>query len=393
MCDRNPEKIFFDIYGRPPEMLFSAAGRVNLIGEHTDYCGGMALPAALSMRSRVYAAAGKAGKKGTVRIAATTTPLKAEIDPHNTAVCKKLSWGNYQAGVVEQLVGKGMEIKGCDLLYDIDLPFGAGLSSSAAIEVSTAYALSSLAGVKLSFAELASVGQKAENDFVGVKCGIMDQLASASGKKGYAMLTDFSDMSLKYVKFAETDCEFVILDTCKPRALIRSKYNERSEELLQAKQILSERFDVDFLARIPPDKLVEAESLLPEKLFRRVRHVVTETARTGLFASLMEKGDVVRMGVLMNESHESLKNDYEVTGFELDSIVSSANGSEFCLGARMTGAGFGGCAVCLIKKGSAEAFFAGVERKYREKTGLTPVMYPVVMSEGLTCENLSDKTE
>lgn len=378
-------KRFEEFFGRRCQAVYSAAGRVNLIGEHVDYCGGKALPLALSMKSRVYASR---RNDGIIRLAATTTPIKVELDLSRIYEYKGLKWGSYQAGVVSELLKKGKKVCGCDLLFDVDIPFGAGLSSSAAIEVSTALAVTHLSGIEMTPYELALLSQKAERDYVGVKCGLMDQLISAEGKKDCALLVDFATLKRKYVKIKNESCRFVILNTNKPRALVSSKYNERFGETQEALRRLRKKLDIEFLAQATPKEIEENRDLFSDVLYKRAMHVVKECERVERFAESLERGDIVEQGRLMNESHYSLRNLYEVTGRELDVITESARNVEGCLGARMTGAGFGGCAVCLVEKDKEEKFKEKVLKEYKEKTGFTAVFYDCNVSDGIAIEEL-----
>ncbi len=374
---------FKEIFGCEAEEVYSAAGRVNLIGEHVDYCGGQVLPAALSLKCRVAVR-----KNGTnfMRVAATDIPARAEIDLDATENYKNLKWGNYQAGVADEMKKAGYRLVGCDILYDCSVPFGSGLSSSAAIEVATAYALARTGGNYVDKKELAVISQRAENNYCGVNCGIMDQFASANGKRGHAVLLDCATLDFEYIPLDLKNCVLVLSNCNKPHNLVESKYNERRTEVDSALKLLRKQIDENDLAHIQPYLLEEHRTLLTPLLYRRAHHVVSECDRVRRSVEALQDGDLERFGRILNESHKSLKEDYEVTGKELDALAEAAQKHPECLGSRMTGAGFGGCTVSLVRKTGVEDFIAKVGKEYREKIGYDASFYVAEVSEGIIDE-------
>lgn len=380
--------MFREIFGAPAEEVYSAAGRVNLIGEHVDYCGGKVLPAALSLKCRVAVR-----KNGTnlLRVAATDIPARAEIDLNALENYKALKWGNYQAGVADEMKKAGYNLVGCDILYDCTVPFGSGLSSSAAIEVVTAYALAKTGGNKIDKKELAVLAQKAENNYCGVNCGIMDQFASANGKEKHALLLDCATLDYELLPLDLKECVLVLTNCNKPHNLVESKYNERRSEVDKALSLLQKRISgISCLADVKPYQVEENRSVLTPLLYRRARHVVGECDRVLRSAEALKTGDLELFGRLLNESHRSLKEDYEVTGKELDALAEAAQNSPECLGSRMTGAGFGGCTVSLVRKTGLERFQENVGKEYTEKIGYAPTFYVAEVADGIIDEGMAE---
>ena len=380
----NLKRSFREKFESHAEFVFSAAGRVNLIGEHIDYCGGQVLPAALSLNCRVAVR-----KNGTnlMRIAATTIDARLEIDLTKTDAYKNLAWGNYQAGVAHELKNAGYNLVGCDILYDCTVPFGGGLSSSAAIEVVTAYTLAKLGGNKIDKAELAVLSQKAENNYCGVNCGIMDQFASANGKKDHAVLLDCATLAYEHIPLDLQDCVLVLANCNKPHNLRESKYNERREEVEKALQILQAKVQADNLSQVSTATVEKYRDLLGDTIYRRAKHVTSESERVKKSVKALQKGDLIAFGQLMYQSHYSLKYDYEVTGKELDTLVEGAETQKGCIGSRMTGAGFGGCTVSLVKKDCVDAFIKNVGNYYKAVIGYSASFYVAEIADGIIDEN------
>lgn len=375
---------FKEKFGAEAEEIYSAAGRVNLIGEHVDYCGGKVLPAALSLKCRVAVR-----KNGTnfMRVAATDIPARADVDLNATENYKTLKWGNYQAGVADEMKKAGYNLVGCDILYDCTVPFGSGLSSSAAIEVATAYALAKLGGNKIDKSELAVLSKQAENNYCGVNCGIMDQFVSANGKKGHAILLDCVSLEFECIPLDLKDCVLVLSNCNKPHNLVESKYNERREEVDTALKLLRKSLpSLSCLADVQPYQLEERKALLTPLLYRRARHVVSECDRVLKSVDALNAGDLELFGRLLNESHKSLKEDYEVTGKELDALADAAQAFPACLGSRMTGAGFGGCTVSVVKKKCVDEFIETVGKAYRDKIGYDASFYVAETADGIIDE-------
>lgn len=363
----------------------SAAGRVNLIGEHVDYCGGKVLPCALSLKCTVYAR-----PNGTDYINLEWTDLqdKISLDIWDLNQYRELRHAKYQAGCAYVWQQAGHELKGCDLLIDCKVPFGSGLSSSAAIEVSTIAAFALIAGEKPDPVEIACLAQKAEHEFAGVNCGIMDQFASACGKKDHAMLLDCKTLKCEQIPVKTGGYSLVIINTNKPHSLVVSKYNERREETETAFSLLKRKMDIECLADVRPFRLVEYRTSLPAIIYRRAKHVVDECERVRLAVEAMQNGDMKRFGQLLMESHMSLADFYEVTGKELDCLAHAAWDHPACAGARMTGAGFGGCTINLVKTNSVEEFKRKVCARYERETGYEATCYNVEIGDGLSYHSL-----
>ena len=337
---------FESFFGEKPEDLFTAAGRINVIGEHIDYCGGKVFPAALNLRCNVY---GKKRGGNTIRMAFRGIDGVVEIETDKLDSYRNLKIGNYQAGVAYFLQEEGVEIVGCDLYYDCTVPFGSGLSSSAAIEVATAVTLCEYAGVPYDKVKLAVLSQKAENKYAGVNCGIMDQFASAMGKKDHAVLLDCSTLDYEYVPLKLGEYCLVVANCNKPHNLVESKYNVRRQEVETALKAIQTVLDVKCLAEVTPKQFNEVKYLLTGVVAKRAEHVVMECDRVNKAVKALKEGNIVELGSLLNESHYSLRDLYEVTGKELDALSAFARNEVDCLGSRMIGAGFGGCTISIVK--------------------------------------------
>ena len=365
----------------------SAAGRVNLIGEHVDYCGGKVMPAALSLKNTIFARPNGTDK---INLAWTDIPVRVTLDISRLSEYKDVKFANYPAGSAYLWQQAGHPIVGCDLLYDCTVPFGSGLSSSAAIEVSTIAALATLAGEKLDPVKIALVAQKAEREYAGVNCGIMDQYASACGKKDNAILLDCNTLVREYVPIVLGDFTLVIANCNKPHNLVESKYNERRAETERALALLKEKADISCLAELTPDAFARISSVLDGegKVKDRARHVVEECDRVRRAAGAMKRGDVGTLGELLNASHASLRDLYEVTGVELDTLAAAAQEHPACAGSRMTGAGFGGCTVSVVRKDGVEDFKRTVAEKYTKKIGYAPSFYDCTIEDGIIVKQL-----
>lgn len=376
---------FKQIFGADATDLFTAAGRINVIGEHIDYCGGKVFPAALNLRCNVYAR--KTGGN-VVRMAFRGIDGVVEIDTRKLNDYRHLPIGNYQAGVAYFLQEKGVEIVGCDLYYDCTVPFGSGLSSSAAIEVATAVTFCEYAGVQYDKVELALISQKAENQYAGVNCGIMDQFASAMGKKDHAVLLDCSTLEYEYVPLQLGDYCLVVANCNKPHNLVESKYNVRRQEVETALKTIQTVKNVDCLAKLTPKDFAEVKYLLSGVVAKRAEHVVMECDRVHKAVEALKAGRLEELGRLLNESHYSLRDLYEVTGVELDTLSALARKEEDCLGSRMIGAGFGGCTISIVKKTAVEGFIRRVGKAYFETIGYKASFYETSIEDGVTVSKL-----
>jgi galactokinase len=359
-----------------------APGRVNLIGEHTDYNGGYVLPAALELGTFVFV---RSRNDDVFRFASTSFEKTVTGHQKDISFRKEDGFANYPKGVIWALKQQGIAISGADFLFHGNLPSGAGLSSSASIEVVTAKALDTLADGGLPEEKLALLSQFAENRFVGVNCGIMDQFAVAMGKRNHALLLNCDTMVYEHVPVMLKDYELVITNTNKQRSLGESRYNERRTECETAlAQIKTGNPDLRSLADISQDAFEHMDPLVSNSVLqKRVRHVVFENNRVKHAVAVLKSGDLLAFGELMNASHRSLRDDFEVSCPELDALVEAAWTSPGCIGSRMTGAGFGGCTVSLVAKEEVDNFTRTVQSKYTQKTGLIPSFYVTSIGDGV----------
>lgn len=361
-------------------LVAAAPGRVNLIGEHTDYNDGFVLPVAID-RAVLVAAAPSSGR--TFRLYSFDFRESFEFEPDNLVRTKYAPWANYVMGVVQEMRAAGIRVPGACLGIAGDVPRGAGLSSSAALEVACATALAALAGVRVEPVELARICHRAENNFVGVRCGIMDQFVSALGRAGHALLLDCRSETWEQIPLSLPGCVLVVSNTLVKRSLASSKYNERRAECEEAVSLLRGLLPgVSALRDVSSRDLAEKSASLPERLLRRARHVVTENERTLAAAQAMREGDLDRLGELLYASHESLRRDYEVSCPELDRLVELARAVPGVVGSRMTGAGFGGCTVSVVREEALADFTRTVSSGYQEIFGVRPEMYPCRAEQG-----------
>lgn len=378
-------KKFVEKYGESNNVyrVFNAPGRVNLIGEHLDYNGGYVLPAALEFGTTLII---RERDDQQISFASTNIPYEVVGSIQDDFGSKSDQWTDYPVGVIKELEKMGLELsKGYDLLYHGDIPNGAGLSSSASIEVVTAYALLSMEGKGTDTVEIAKLSQKAENLFVGVNSGIMDQFAVANGRKDHAILLMCDTLEYELVPFETGAYKIVIANTNKRRGLIDSKYNERRSECDQALEILQKEIPaLQYLAQLKPDQFETLQdSILDETVRRRAKHVVEENQRVLDSVEALKKGDLDSFGQYMNQSHDSLRYLYEVTGDELDAMVEEFQRESGTLGVRMTGAGFGGCTVALVHEDKVDSVIEQVAHNYESRTGLKPDFYVCGVGQGV----------
>lgn len=376
---------FVQLYGGSEEgiRVFHAPGRVNLIGEHTDYNGGYVFPAALTFGTTVLL---RPRQDGKLALASTNFELRGELSLDAIAFKQEDDWMNYPKGIVHELQDRGIRFGGgFELLYHGEIPNGAGLSSSASIEVATAYALLKAADQPTDTVEIAKLSQKSENEFNGVQCGIMDQFAVANGRKDHAILLMCDTLEYNLVPFQTGSYKLVIGNTKKRRGLVDSAYNERRSQCEQAVADLQQAFpSLELLGQINLEQFnANAHLIQDEKVRRRARHVIEEIDRVLRSIEVLKANDLVSFGKLMNGSHDSLRDLYEVTGAELDAMVAAAQGIEGVLGSRMTGAGFGGCTVSLVHEDAIECFKEEVGRNYTEATGLVADFYVCSIGNGV----------
>lgn len=380
------ETKFKEIFGTEGRFkTYFAPGRVNLIGEHTDYNGGHVFPCALTMGT--YATVREREDKILNFYSMNFDDLgilTSSID--NLVYNENENWINYPKGVIWALKNEGYNIDhGFDIVYYGTIPNGAGLSSSASIEVLTGFILKDMFKLDMDNTKIALIGQMAENKYVGVNCGIMDQFVIANGKKDNAVFLDTATLEYKYAPINLENEKIVIINTNKKRGLGDSKYNVRRAECEKALEELQDSgLQIKSLGDLTEEEFEEHKSAIKDEIRqKRAKHAVYENQRTLKAVQALENNDLELFGKLMVESHNSLRDDYEVTGVELDTAVEEALKQEGVIGARMTGAGFGGCAVSIVKTDKVENFIKNVEKGYREKIGYNPEFYVVEIGNGV----------
>lgn len=373
-------------FGTKPEHLASAPGRVNLLGEHVDYNDGFVLPAAINLATRV--AFSFSGTEQTTLVALdldneeTTFNLEGVKDKKDTTGKPLSEWARYAAGMAWALMEKGLAVEGMNAVFSSDVPRGASLSSSASVEMAFGKAWQKLGGWDIPPMQLALIGQRAENAYVGMNCGIMDQFASACGEKDRLLLLDCRSLEYRTLPLPE-DVAIVIADTSVRRTLVSSAYNKRRESCEEAVRLLKTKIpSLKSLRDISFDDFKKYSAILPAETEMRARHVVNEIERTSRSIPLLESGDVESFGQLMNECHASLRDLYEVSGPELDLMACLAQPIRGCLGARQTGGGFAGCTVNLVRKEFTEEFSRTLSDQYESKTNLHPAVYICEASMG-----------
>jgi len=377
------EQKFQEVFGAPAEKQFFAPGRVNLIGEHTDYNGGNVFPCAID--------------KGTYGLVKKRNDRKFRMYSENFADLgvmeftldeltndKKHDWANYPKGVIKMFLEAGQKIdSGFDILFSGNIPNGAGLSSSASIEMLTAIVLKDLFHLSIEPVEMAQLGKKTENLFIGVNSGIMDQFAVAMGKKDHAILLDCNTLKYAYVPVVLKDEVIVIANTNKRRGLADSKYNERRAECDEALAELQTKLPIKALGELSIEQFEANKDLIKSPIRqKRAKHAVYENQRTLKAQKELSAGNLAEFGKLMNQSHISLRDDYEVTGVELDTLAALAWEQPGVVGSRMTGAGFGGCTVSIVKKDKVDDFIKNVGEAYKNKIGYAADFYIASVSDG-----------
>jgi len=380
----NPQKHiqerFTQVFGAKPDHLFLSPGRVNLIGEHTDYNGGYVFPCALDFGN--YGAARRRDDR-TIRLVSGNIDLPCQVDMDNLVFDPVHDWANYPKGVVVEILKLGHAIGGFDLYVWGDIPNASGLSSSASLELLTAVVINTLYKCNISMKEMVMLSQRAENQFVGVNCGIMDQYAVGMGKKDHAILLDCQKVQHEYVPLTLGDNLIIISNTNAKRGLADTKYNERRSECDAALALLQRECNVECLCALDIKTFEAHKHLITDPIIlKRATHAVYENARTMEAVNVLNAGDIKKFGEMMNDSHVSLRDLYEVTGDELDALAEAAWQVDGVLGSRMTGAGFGGCTVSIVRKDAADSFIELVGAEYTKRTGLTASFYMAGIGDG-----------
>ena len=369
-------------YQKPATDIFFAPGRVNLIGEHTDYNGGFVFPCALSFGTYILLS-----KNDEQKINFRSLNMEAIYSLELTQLSEPLpnkAWANYPLGVFAQFIKRGISItQGYDILFWGNVPAGAGLSSSAAMEVVTAYALNELLGTGYELTELAKIGRAAEHEFAGVMCGIMDQFASAHGKVDHAIYLNCDTLEYDLVPVKLDGIKVVVTNTHSPHKLDSGSFNDRVRQCQLAVEQINSVRPIQYLAELSQAEFDQVKhAITDETAYRRARHVVGEVQRTKDAVAALQQGDIVLFGKLMNQSHISLRDDYEVTGLHLDALAEAAWKVDGVLGSRMTGGGFGGCTVSLVREESINTFIEQVGKEYTAKTGLKADFYIAEIGDG-----------
>lgn len=378
------KEAFLKAYNQSAGAVFFSPGRVNLIGEHTDYNGGHVFPCALSFGTYLLIAPNTC-KQWRFKSLNMSEIVTIDVAPMPEKLPNQ-SWVNYPLGVFAQFLKNGIKIEsGYDILIWGNVPAGAGLSSSAALEVVTAFALNHVLGTKIDRTQMALYSQAAEHEYAGVNCGIMDQFASAQGKKDYAIDLDCSTLRFELVPVKLNGMKVVIANTHSPHKLDSGSYNARVAQCQEAlSQIRALGFpQLENLAQLSQTDYDSVADKITDPIAKmRARHVVGEVARTNEAIVALKEGNIIRFGQLMNQSHVSLRDDYEVTGLELDALAEAAWKVEGVVGSRMTGGGFGGCTVSIVKDEAIEKFIAQVGKEYTQKTGLKADFYIAEIGDG-----------
>lgn len=384
----NARDLFHKHFGGAPEFIVRAPGRVNIIGEHTDYNGGFVLPMAIS--AATWLAAGP-------RSDACIDAVAADLGRRGAIALEDFDWDasepwlDYITGVAKELGEMHYPLTGADVLITSSLPIAAGLSSSASLEMAALKMFEAMGEFSLDDADAAHLGQRVENEFIGVNSGIMDQYVIRAARQGHALFLDCRSLEIEHVPVAFQNAVFVVTHTGVERGLADSAYNERVAECKEAADHLEtvlDRRDPASLREFSSRELGECCGAMPDLLYRRARHVITENERTLAARDAMQEGDAETLGALMNASHASLRDDYEVTGPALDAMTDIARTLPGCYGSRMTGAGFGGCAVSLAAKDKAQAFAEDLMKAYKQQTGnegMTLVSEPAAGVSAVPC--------
>lgn len=377
------KEVFKKMFNQKDYRIFFAPGRINLIGEHTDYNGGHVFPCAITFGT--YAVAQK-NNDNMVRVYSMSFPEKGvlEFPLKDLEYKREHEWANYPKGVMRYLMEDGYTItSGVNILFYGNIPSGAGLSSSASIELVTGVILEGLFELPINRIDLVKIGKKVENEFIGVNSGIMDQFVIGMGKSDHGILLDCQTLEYSYAPIQLEHHNIIIMNTNKRRELADSKYNERRSQCEEALAALQEELKIQSLGELSQESFEEHKDMIPsDMLKKRAKHAVYENHRTIKALEALQQGNLLGFGELMNQSHISLRDDYEVTGRELDTLVEVAWEHPGVIGARMTGAGFGGCAIAIVEKQHTDSFIAVVGEKYKERIGYEGTFYTANIGNG-----------
>ena len=366
---------FFKIYGNRNDtpVLFFAPGRVNLIGEHTDYNNGFVFPCAINYGTYVCV---RKSENNSLKATSLNFDSRFEIEIDSFKRNKSGEWINYTLGILNEFKMRNAALGGIEILYYGDIPNGAGLSSSASFEMVTAFALNQLFSAGFTMLDMVKMSQSAENNFVGMNCGIMDQFAVGFGEKNRAIFLNCDNLEYEKIPIVLNDYQLIITNSNKRRKLTDSKNNERRSECETAVRMINKGLKVDHLSQLNIGQFEKYKHLIEDPVIeKRARHVISENRRVLKAVKVLQNGNIEAFGILMNESHDSLCHNYEVTGIELDTLVYEARKLRGVLGSRMTGAGFGGCTVSIVRKADIENFTKELSGIYYLKTGLKPDFY------------------
>jgi len=382
MASKELARLFNSLFGARPR-IFSAPGRVNLIGEHTDYNDGFVMPSAIGLRTRVAISPQGEPK---LHIQSREFPQLFEFDLTSLPQHATGTWCDYVLGIAVNLKQMGQTPQAANLFVESEIPIGAGLSSSAAIEVASALALLSLSGAKLDLVDVAKLCRRTENEFIGARVGIMDQFISCLGKAGHALLLDCRSLDFELIPIPDT-VRMVVCNTMVKHQHAGGEYNRRREECEQGVKLFAQWHPgIRALRDLSLDQLLQHQKDVPETIFQRCRHVVEENDRVRSGAECLRTGDLNGFGKLMRGSHRSLRELYQVSCHELDIMVEFAEGLPGYYGGRMTGGGFGGCTINLVEKAHAEAFADHISRRYQRATGIKPDIYICAADDGARAE-------
>lgn len=377
--EKEIEKKFFELFGKREFKKVKSPGRVNLIGDHTDYQGGFVLPIAIDRYTYFF---GRKRNDKKIKIYSFNFNDYIETFLENIKFNKEKKWVNYIYGVVKEFENKGIELSGFEIAYGGNVPVGSGLSSSASVEIGAVTLLMKIFELKFTDIEVIKMGKSAENNFVGVNCGIMDQFIIYLGRKESAIFLDCDNLKYSYVPFKTGFYKLLLVDTKKKRELSSSVYNERVKEVEKVVNVIKGDMNINNLGQISSEIFENYKNRLGEIEYKRGKHIVEENERVKKSVEFLKKGDIKNFGVLLYQSHISLKNLYQVSCDELDFIVDFSKNFKGVLGARLTGAGMGGCCIVLIEKSFIDNFKNELSKNYYKKFRIKPSFYEVVAVDG-----------